>query len=101
MLNFQPEGVVTFNWTPQEQAYVLSSYFWGYAITCLFSGTAAELWGPRKVVFFTMLLGAVLTILTPYAARLHYIMLVVVRLIIGLAAVSSHVADVKLRIHTH
>ncbi|XP_045775220.1 uncharacterized transporter slc-17.2-like [Maniola jurtina] len=82
----QPEGVVTFNWTAQEQAYVLSSYFWGYAITCLFSGTAAELWGPRKVVFFTMLLSAVLTILTPQAARLHHVMLVVVRLVIGLAA---------------
>ncbi|KOB66365.1 Sodium-dependent phosphate transporter, partial [Operophtera brumata] len=26
-------------------------YFWGYAITCLVGGTAAEFWGPRKLVF--------------------------------------------------
>ncbi|CAK1586918.1 unnamed protein product [Parnassius mnemosyne] len=82
----QPEGVVTFTWTAQQQAYVLSGYFWGYAITCLIGGTAAELWGPRKVVFITMLISAVLTILSPLAARLHYLVLVAARFITGLAS---------------
>ncbi|CAH2043611.1 unnamed protein product, partial [Iphiclides podalirius] len=82
----QPEGVVTFNWTAQQQAYVLSGYFWGYAITCLVGGTAAELWGPRNVVFITMLISAVLTTLSPQAARLHYLVLVAARFVIGLAA---------------
>lgn len=80
--------MVTFEWTAQQQAYVLSGYFWGYAITCLVGGTAAELWGPRKVVFITMLISAILTILSPQAARLHYLVLVAVRFITGLAAVS-------------
>ncbi|XP_045500567.1 putative inorganic phosphate cotransporter [Colias croceus] len=82
----QPDGVVTFDWTTQEQAYVLSGYFWGYAITSLLSGTAAELWGPRRVVLITMLISAILTILSPQAARLHYMVLVAVRFLIGLAA---------------
>ncbi|XP_068617628.1 uncharacterized transporter slc-17.2-like [Battus philenor] len=82
----QPEGVVTFNWTAQQQAYVLSGYFWGYAVTCLVGGTAAELWGPRNVVFITMLISAVLTTLSPQAARIHYLVLFGTRLIIGLAA---------------
>lgn len=82
----QPEGVTTFTWTAQEQAYVLSGYFWGYAITCLVGGTAAEFWGPRKLVFITMLISAVLTILSPQAARWHYMVLVTLRFIIGLAA---------------
>ncbi|XP_072944697.1 sialin-like [Epargyreus clarus] len=82
----QPEGVVTFTWTTQQQAYVLSGYFWGYAITCLVGGTAAELVGPRLLVFSTMMLSALLTLLTPQAARIHYIVLVGVRFIIGLAA---------------
>ncbi|CAF4930865.1 unnamed protein product [Pieris macdunnoughi] len=82
----QPDGVVIFSWTNQEQAYVLSGYFWGYAITSLISGTAAELWGPRRVVFVTMFISAVLTIISPQAARLHYMVLVAVRFFIGLAA---------------
>lgn len=86
--SLQPEGVVTFDWTSQEQAYVISGYFWGYAFTCLFGGLAAERWGPRNVVFITMLLSAILTIFSPQAARLHYLVLVVVRCIIGLLAVS-------------
>ncbi|CAK1555781.1 unnamed protein product [Leptosia nina] len=82
----QPDGVTIFAWTTQEQAYVLSGYFWGYAITSLVSGTAAELWGPRRVVFVTMLISAVLTILSPQAARLHYMVLVAVRFLMGLAS---------------
>ncbi|KAI8439399.1 hypothetical protein MSG28_013202 [Choristoneura fumiferana] len=82
----QPDGVVTFEWTPQQQAYVLSGYFWGYAITCLVGGTAAEMWGPRKVVFITVLISALLTVICPQAARLHYLVLVAVRFLIGLAA---------------
>ncbi|CAH2092904.1 unnamed protein product [Euphydryas editha] len=82
----QPEGVVTFNWTAQEQAYILSGYFWGYAVTSFFSGFTAELFGPRKIVFFTMLITAILTILTPEAAKVNYLLLVFIRVIIGLAA---------------
>lgn len=80
--------MVTFDWTAQQQAYVLSGYFWGYSISCLVGGTAAEFWGPRKLVFVTMLLIAILTILSPQAARIHYMALVAVRFVSGLAAVS-------------
>ncbi|KAG7312256.1 hypothetical protein JYU34_001728 [Plutella xylostella] len=82
----QPDGVVTFDWSTQQQAYVLAGYFWGYAITCLVGGTAAERWGPRRVVFITMLVAAVLTTLSPQAARLHYMVLVAVRFVSGLAS---------------
>lgn len=84
----QPAGVVTFDWTPQQQAYVLSGYFWGYAITCLVGGTAAEFWGPRKLVFVTMFLSGILTIISPQAAKLHYMALVALRFVSGLLAVS-------------
>ena len=86
---FQPEGVVTFNWTAGEQAYVLSSYFWGYAVTSFLSGTAAEMWGAKKVVFLTMLFSAILTIFTPQAAKWNFYLLFVTRLIIGLLSVSK------------
>lgn len=80
------ERAETFDWTTQQQAYVLSGYFWGYAVTSLIGGTAAERWGPRKVVFITMLMTTVLTILCPQAAKIHYGVLVGARVIMGLAA---------------
>ncbi|CAH0400879.1 unnamed protein product [Chilo suppressalis] len=82
----QPDGVVIFDWTAQQQAYVLSGYFWGYAITCLVGGTAAEMWGPRRVIFITTTLSAILTVLCPLAARWHYLVLVAFRFVTGLLA---------------
>lgn len=88
---------MTFDWTAQQQAYVLSGYFWGYAITCLVGGTAAERWGPRRVVFVTMLLSSVMTVLAPQASRIHYAVLVGLRFITGLASVSYFSILVTLR----
>ncbi|XP_050665915.1 uncharacterized transporter slc-17.2-like [Leptidea sinapis] len=82
----QPEGVETLEWTTQEQAYVLSAYFWGYSVTSFLSALTAEIWGPRKVVFVTMIICGLLTILSPQAAKFHYMALVAVRLVIGLLA---------------
>ncbi|GBP26975.1 hypothetical protein EVAR_95761_1 [Eumeta japonica] len=81
-----PEDAYTFDWTAQQQAYVLSGYFWGYAITCLAGGTAAERWGPRGVVFITTIVTSVLTLLSPPAAKLHYAVLVALRFVMGLCA---------------
>lgn len=48
---------------------------------------AAERWGPRYVVLITSLASAVLTMLSPPAAKLHYIALVVTRFLLGFAGV--------------
>ncbi|VVC92116.1 unnamed protein product [Leptidea sinapis] len=82
----QPEGVETLEWTTQEQAFVLSAYFWGYSVTSFLSALTAEIWGPRKVVFVTMIICGLLTILSPQAAKFNYMALVAVRLVIGLLA---------------
>lgn len=79
---------MTFDWTEQQQAYVISAYFWGYAAACLFGGTTAERWGPRKVVMVTMLIVSILNVFCPLAASLSYIVLIAVRLISGAAGVS-------------
>ncbi|XP_022823009.1 uncharacterized transporter slc-17.2-like isoform X1 [Spodoptera litura] len=82
----QPPGTPTFNWTNQEQAYVLGGYFWGYATSCVVGGTVAEQYGPRKVVFYTMIIAAILTGLTPPAAMISVQMLLASRVVGGLAA---------------
>lgn len=54
---------------------------------------AAERWGPRYVVLVTSLASAVLTALSPVAANLDYIALVVVRFFLGCAGVSFYLED--------
>ncbi|XP_073961716.1 sialin-like isoform X1 [Choristoneura fumiferana] len=78
-------GAASFEWTPDQQAMILGSYFWCYPVTSLVGGMAAERWGPRYVVFITSVLSALLTIGSPAAARLHYIALVVARFLLGIA----------------
>jgi ACS family sodium-dependent inorganic phosphate cotransporter len=68
---------------------ILGSYFWCYPVTSLVGGMAAERWGPRYVVLITSVLSGVLTIVTPAAARLHYLAVVVVRFLLGVAGVST------------
>ncbi|XP_061718514.1 putative inorganic phosphate cotransporter isoform X1 [Cydia pomonella] len=81
----QIPGAGSFDWSPEQQAMILGSYFWCYPVTSLVGGMAAERWGPRYVVLITSLLSGLLTILSPAAARLHYVAIVVVRFILGIA----------------
>lgn len=75
----------SFDWSKDQQATILGAYFWCYPVTSLLGGMAAERWGPRYVILVTSLTSAVLTVLSPAAARLDYIALVVVRFFLGFA----------------
>ncbi|GBP26982.1 Mariner Mos1 transposase [Eumeta japonica] len=74
-----------FDWSEQEQALILGSYFWLYPVTSLVGGTAAERWGTRSVVFWSSMVAALFTALGPPAARLHYSAVIFTRAIIGAA----------------
>ncbi|XP_048479695.1 vesicular glutamate transporter 1 [Plutella xylostella] len=76
--------LASFNWTADQQALILGSYFWSYPVTSLLGGPAAERWGPRYVVLISMVAGSLLTMVSPAAARLHYIALILVRFLIGI-----------------
>ncbi|XP_026725730.1 sialin-like isoform X2 [Trichoplusia ni] len=78
-------GGASFNWSGEQQALILGSYFWCYPLTSLIGGMAAERWGPRYVVLVTSFASAILTALSPVAANLDYIALVVIRFFLGCA----------------
>ncbi|CAB3234050.1 unnamed protein product [Arctia plantaginis] len=78
-------GGASFNWTAEQQALILGSYFWCYPLTSLAGGMAAERWGPRYVVLVTSFVSAILTALSPLAAKLDYIALVIIRFFLGFA----------------
>lgn len=88
MCCLQVPQLASFNWTADQQALILGSYFWSYPVTSLLGGPAAERWGPRYVVLISMVAGSLLTMVSPAAARLHYIALILVRFLIGITGVS-------------
>ncbi|CAK1555783.1 unnamed protein product [Leptosia nina] len=74
-----------FNWTMNQQGTIIGAYFWCYPFTSLVGGMAAERWGPRYVILVTSLLSGILTALSPLAARMGFVALVIIRLLLGCA----------------
>lgn len=72
-----------FSWNSYESNLLLGSFFWGYILTELPGGRLAELIGGRRVFGHSMLWASLLTLITPLAAHLHYVVLIVVRVILG------------------
>lgn len=73
-----------FEWDEYEQNLILGCFFWGYILTELPGGRLAEIIGGHRVFGYSMLGASVLTLLTPCAARLHFVAVVVMRVLLGL-----------------
>lgn len=72
-----------FAWDTYQQNFVLGCFFWGYILTELPGGRLAELIGGRRVFGHSMLWASLLTLITPVAAHLNYVLLIVVRVVLG------------------
>ena len=81
-----PDGL-RFEWDEYEQNMILGCFFWGYVLTELPGGRMAEIIGGHRVFGYSMLSASVLTLLTPLAARLDYLAVVVLRVLLGLMLV--------------
>ncbi|EZA50530.1 putative inorganic phosphate cotransporter isoform X2 [Ooceraea biroi] len=62
------ENIEDFGWNKQQKDLVLSSFFWGYAITQMPSGYIAGIWSAQKLLSIGMLICGVLNVVTPIAA---------------------------------
>lgn len=78
-----------FAWSEPTQGLVLGAYFWGYILTQIPGGRVAEMFSAKWVIWGSVLVNVVFTILTPVAANISYIAVLVVRFIEGLGAVRS------------
>lgn len=77
-----------FDWDEKTQGLILASFFWGYVITQIPGGMWADKYGGKITVALGVMLSSLGSLLTPYVARTHGpIALVVLRLVIGLAQV--------------
>ncbi|XP_058974381.1 sialin-like [Musca domestica] len=72
-----------FSWDTYQQNFVLGCFFWGYILTELPGGRLAELIGGRRVFGHSMLWASLLTLITPLAAHLNYVLLIIVRVVLG------------------
>lgn len=66
----------------------MGAYFWGYILTQIPGGRVAEMYSGKWVIWGSVLVNVIFTILTPVAATYFgYIAVLVVRFIEGLGAV--------------
>ena len=76
-------------WTKTDQGLILSSYFWGYLITHLPGGWLAEVWGSKNLLALSIAMQALPAFFIPVSAHASPYLVLVLRIIQGLAAVSS------------
>ncbi|XP_076756009.1 putative inorganic phosphate cotransporter [Xylocopa sonorina] len=77
-------GRARYPWNEYQVNLVLGSFFWGYVCTELPGGRLAEIVGPKRVFGYSMLVGSVITFLTPFTASYGYVAVAALRLLLGL-----------------
>ncbi|KAL8563829.1 hypothetical protein ACOMHN_061953 [Nucella lapillus] len=76
-----PQG---FDWDKALQGQILGSFFYGYLILQIPGGILSERFGAKVVIAMGMVPVAVLSLLTPVLTKIHYIVLIVLRVVLGL-----------------
>ncbi|XP_054268853.1 sialin-like [Macrosteles quadrilineatus] len=74
---------IRFPWDAKQQNMIIGSFFWGYICTELPGGRLAEMVGARRVFGYSMLAAAIITLITPLATRVGYVVVVISRVLLG------------------
>ena len=78
----------TFDWDVSQQSIVLGCFFYGYVLTQIPGGRAAEKFGGKWILGIGILITSIFTILMPIAAKTDFKLLVAVRVIEGNSSAS-------------
>lgn len=78
-----------FDWGPELRGAVLSSFFYGYISTQLIGGVLSAKLGGVKLIGYGIAGTAVLTVLTPVAARYSVYLVLALRVVEGVFEVSD------------
>jgi len=82
-----PDG--EFDWDGEDQGIILGAFFWGYVLTQVPGGILAERIGGKWPFGLGMLVTAVFSLATPFAARTGKGALIAVRIIQGFGEVCT------------
>ncbi|KAF5291469.1 hypothetical protein FQR65_LT01781 [Abscondita terminalis] len=72
-----------FIWPGTVQGLLKSAYFWGYIVAQLPAARIAELFSAKWVMFFSVFINVICTILTPICAKGHYGLFIFMRILEG------------------
>ncbi|KAK3873050.1 hypothetical protein Pcinc_021920 [Petrolisthes cinctipes] len=78
-----PDQETKFDWSETIQGLVLGSFSYGYIMTQVVGGRLAERYGAKWVFGVSILSGGVANLLAPTAARLHYGVLIALKVVQG------------------
>uniref|UniRef100_A0A1B6MGD1 Major facilitator superfamily (MFS) profile domain-containing protein n=1 Tax=Graphocephala atropunctata TaxID=36148 RepID=A0A1B6MGD1_9HEMI len=81
----QEELKAEFHWDVHDQANLLGAFFVGYCISQIPGGILGDVFGPKKVLGYGVLLSGLCSLLTPISARIHVDALLAVRILMGIA----------------
>lgn len=82
----QPPSAIDekYNWDQKVQGYILAAYFVGPVAASVPAGMMAEKFGGARVVAYATLIPAILNLLMPLAAGVHWSVVVILRFLMGL-----------------
>lgn len=80
-----PEYPGKYAWDKYDQNFLLGSFYIGYVLTELPGGRLAEIIGARRVFGYSMLTASLVTLLTPIAADWGYVVVLILRIILGMS----------------
>lgn len=78
-----------FIWSELLQGSLLSCYFWGYLVSQIPCGLIAENFSAKWVMFFSVAINVVCTLFTPVLTKLHYVGLILMRVLEGIGGGAS------------
>ena len=79
-----------FDWSAQEQGFLLGAFFYGFIITLIPGGYLSERFGPKWVLFWSIFGGVLCTFLSPVTARYGgFTGFMILKIIQGLLQVSQ------------
>ncbi|KAG5889318.1 hypothetical protein JTB14_019099 [Gonioctena quinquepunctata] len=81
-----PDYGPRYEWDQHIQGLILASYFYGYVVGSLPAGYISETLGPFKVIFWTHVVSAILNLLSVFGTWIHFSLLIVTRILLGLLA---------------
>jgi len=73
-----------FEWTPTMRGQLLAGYGYGNVPGNLLGGWMAMKYGARKSILWSSVVAAVISLISPFLAHLHWVVLLVSRIIIGI-----------------
>jgi len=76
-----------FVWEKEIQGHILGAFFYGYMFSQIPGGLLAERFGAKWIIAGFLGLSTVATLLTPLAAHLSFILLIILRVLCGIGSV--------------